>query len=153
MTSIIPNRNLIKITMINKDVFFSEKDFFVVWDILQHRQMLLLDDIQKTFKCNLVERLEVASPVEKFEYFDLKNLPLQIRNLLKDKIQQTRENGKIDTVTPETLTRWIETIREHISYYQETKRDNSPEAIERRRKQIEATKAKLAQKLWTSTPQ
>lgn len=103
-------------------------------------------------KASSVKLVEVASTLEKFEYYEMDKLPVQIRNLLKEKIQQTRENGKIDTITPEVLTRWIETIREHISYYQETKRDNSPEAIERRRKQIEATKAKLAQKLWTSTP-
>lgn len=98
-------------------------------------------------KASSVKLVEVASTLEKFEYYEMDKLPVQIRNLLKEKIQQTRENGKIDTITPEVLTRWIETIREHISYYQETKRDNSPEAIERRRKQIEATKAKLAQKL------
>lgn len=98
-------------------------------------------------KASSVKLVEVASTLEKFEYYEMDKLPVQVRNLLKEKIQQTRENGKIDTITPEVLTRWIETIREHISYYQETKRDNSPEAIERRRKQIEATKAKLAQKL------
>lgn len=98
-------------------------------------------------KASSVKLVEVASTLEKFEYYEMDKLPVQIRNLLKEKIQQTRENGKIDTITPEVLTRWIETIREHIKYYEETKRDNSPEAIERRRKQIEATKAKLAQKL------
>lgn len=98
-------------------------------------------------KTSSVKLVEVASTVEKFEYYEMDKLQPQVKNLLKDKIQQARDARTDDKITPETLTRWIETIREHISYYQETKRDNSPEAIERRRKQIEATKAKLAQKL------
>ena len=152
MNTLITSKPLTKITLFSGETVYTIDPIEKVASEVQKQHSVYLKWIEKLIHTSTIKLVEVACPVEKFEYYDMDKLPVQVRNLLKEKIQQTRENGKTDTITPEVLTRWIETIREHISYYQETKRDNSPEAIERRRKQIEATKAKLAQKLWTSTP-
>lgn len=152
MHHLITNAPLTKITLHQGDPIMVADNtdkiirWLMDWDVY-------FKGITTLVKTSSVKLVEVASTVEKFEYYEMDKLQPQVKNLLKDKIQQARDARTDDKITPETLTRWIETIREHISYYQETKRDNSPEAIERRRKQIEATKAKLAQKLWTSTQQ
>ena len=66
---------------------------------------------------------------------------------MQDKINQAKEAGTADKITPETLTQWMETIREYLAYYDEAQKDTSPEAIATRKKLIQETRDRLAKKL------
>lgn len=157
MNTLITIRDLTKLTLYEGQEIYTTDDIAKVVTAVRKQDSIYLSNVSKLIKTATVKTVEIASPVEKFLYFDLKNLPAQIGNLLKDKIQQSKEAGTADKITPETLQQWIDAIRHHIEYYQEAKRDASPEAQEARRKTIEETRQRLAQKLsmhkWTSTLQ
>lgn len=157
MNSLITIRDLTKLTLYEGQEIYTTDDIAKVVTAVRKQDSIYLSNVGKLIKTATIKTVEIATPVEKFVYFDLQNLPAQIGNLLKDKIQQSKDAGTADKITPETLQQWIEAIRNHIEYYQEAKRDTSPEAQEARKKAIEETRKRLAQKLsmqkWTSTPQ
>lgn len=157
MNSLITIRDLTKLTLYEGQEIYTTDDIAKVVTAVRKQDSIYLSNVGKLIKTATIKTVEIASPVEKFLYFDLLSLPAQIGNLLKDKIQQSKDAGTAGKITPETLQQWIEAIRNHIEYYQEAKRDTSPEAQEARKKAIEETRKRLAQKLsmkkWTSTPQ
>lgn len=157
MNTLITIRDLTKITLYEGQEIYTTDDIAKVVTAVRKQDSIYLSNVGKLIKTATVKTVEIASPVEKFLYFDIKNLPAQIGNPLKDKIQQSKDAGTADKITPETLHQWIDAIRRHIEYYQEAKRDTSPEAQEARKKAIEETRQRLAQKLsmkkWTSTLQ
>ena len=118
MNSLITIRDLTKLTLCEGQEIYTTDDIAKVVTAVRKQDSIYLSNVGKLIKTATVKTVEVATPVEKFVYFDLPNLPAQIGNLLKDKIQQSKDAGTADKITPETLQQWIEAIRNHIEYYQ-----------------------------------
>lgn len=153
---IVKRRDLVKITPYEWPELYTEQPIEIVVKWVRSQDSIYLAKWGKLIKTSSIKLVEVATPVEQFIYFDLPNIPAQTARLMQDKINQAKEAGTADKITPETLTQWMETIREYLAYYDEAQKDTSPEAIATRKKLIQETRDRLAKKLsmnkWISTP-
>lgn len=150
MNALVTNKSLTKIVLFSWEVIYSTDDFVKVAQEVQRSQSVYLTWVSKLITVSAIKLVEMASPIEKFEYYDLNNLPMKIKNLMKDKISQSRENGTYDKITPDTLSGWIVSIREHLKMYEERLediQDMSPEAVAKRKQMISEMRERIARKM------
>lgn len=146
-TFLVSVKPLTKITLFSGEVIFSVDDFVKVAREVQKSQSVYLAWVSKLITTSAIKLVEVASPVEKFEHYDLEKLPSQIRNLMKDKIQQV---PKREDITPDSLNSWMESIQAYISMQNERIediQDISPEWIAKRKQMIQEMRERLTKKL------
>ena len=146
-TFLVTVKPLTKITLFSGEIIFSVDDFMKVAKEVQKSQSVYLAWVSKLITTSAIKIVEVASPVEKFEYYDLEKLPSQIRNLMKDKIQQV---PKREDITPDFLNSWMKSIQDYISMQNQSVeeiQDMSPEWIAKRKQMIQEMRERLTKKL------